>query len=171
MAYTRPDTYLSDAQKRQIYEAIERVHVTASESIFYLHHLNDPLPIVKPYGPYDVPETEPSVTVIPLHAMVGMKKDERELNPGGEEIESDAKFFVWLEEMEGTGLGTTAGELDLLTKDKLVFQGEDYEILSCRPCMPFFGQTWERGSTPSPRWNRSVLTCKILANRMGTDRE
>lgn len=169
MVYVRPETFLTDDQKSTIYDAIHRAHVTASESTFILRHTTSELPMVKADGPYDIPGEAVQTVDYTCHAMVGMKKADRELTVIGEELDADLKLFAWLEELEGFELGTTSPELDQLTKDIVVFQDEEYEVLSVRPVMPFFGHHWMPGTAPSLAWDRNFLSAKFTLKRKGRE--
>jgi hypothetical protein len=165
MPYVRPQGFLTDAQIERIYKSIHRTHVTASRTTFTLVHTINPLPVDKAAGPYDVPGTSIQTVEYELHAMVGVKKERRELTSFGEQIDFDLKLYAWLEEMEGHGLGTTPGELDALTKDYIRFAEQEYDIVLCQPAMQFFGSAWSPGSGPLKSWDRNFLAAKFLCVR------
>lgn len=165
MVYSRPSSYINDVQLKTIYDAMHRTYVTASASILTLRHVVSALPLEVSPGPYDV-GAMPAMTVdIELHAMVGAGKDGRNFTSFGEMIDADLRLYIWLQEMEGAGLGTAPSELDILTKDEIIYDGEHYEIIECSQAMNFFGDSWSAGTVPDPYYNRAFLAARFLADR------
>lgn len=161
----RPAGNLTDQEKKTIYSELYRAHVDGSGTYVTLRHVVNDLPVEKTDGPYDIPDVEIRYEDIELRAMSGFKKSSSSFSALGEEIDCDLKLFIWLEDLERVGIGTTATELDLLTKDEIKMNEDAYEIVRCEPSLKFFGESWLPNTIPDPCWNRDFLSAKMFCKR------